>query len=172
MAKQSLVVVESENETGSVSCFQDWHALLLAHRIARELALNDPFSPLALEGLALELTAVAMRRSSPPAEDWLEQTRALVHDHCQRIPTVAEIATELKLDPALLARSFRARYGESLGEYARRRRLDWTAAQLLRTDTELATLAVSAGFVDQSHFTHAFRNQFGITPARFRAAFR
>jgi AraC family transcriptional regulator len=33
----------------------------------------------------------------------------------------------------------------------------------------LAFLAVEAGFCDQSHFTRAFKRQFGVTPARFRA---
>jgi AraC-like DNA-binding protein len=35
-----------------------------------------------------------------------------------------------------------------------------------------ASLAVVAGFVDQSHLTRAFKSRFGITPARYRAAHR
>ena len=31
------------------------------------------------------------------------------------------------------------------------------------------TMPVEAGFADQSHFTRAFRRQFGVTPGRYRA---
>ena len=61
-----LVVVEADEGVAGVSCFRDWGATLLAFRIARELAEPDPFTSLALEGLALELTAAAARGPSTP----------------------------------------------------------------------------------------------------------
>jgi transcriptional regulator GlxA family with amidase domain len=67
---------------------------------------------------------------------------------------------------------FRARYGDSLGGYARGLRLDWAAEQLVRSEVPLARLACEAGFVDQSHFTRAFRARFGLAPGRYRAAHR
>ena len=169
----SIVVVESDNGLDRVASFQDWQALLIALRIARELAVGDRFSALAVEGLALELCAVAGRACSPsPVQSWVLDAQALLSERFLQVPTVAEIATELGVHPARLARSFRAHYRESLGEHARRLRLEWAAAQLMRTDVELVSLAADAGFVDQSHFTRAFRKHFGITPAKYRAAFR
>jgi hypothetical protein len=43
-------------------CFRDWKATVLAHDISRELAQPDAYTALALEGLALELTATAARQ--------------------------------------------------------------------------------------------------------------
>ena len=68
-----LVVVEADEGVQAVSCFQDWEATLLALRVARELAEPDAFTPLVLEGLALELLGAAargpaVRRPAP----WLE----------------------------------------------------------------------------------------------------
>ena len=40
-------------------------------------------------------------------------------------------------------------------------------AALLRET--LAAIATTAGFADQSHFTRAFRRQFGCTPGDYRA---
>jgi len=169
----SIVVVESENGVDAVSCFREWQALLIGLRISRELMLADEFSALAVEGLALELCAVAARGSSPaPAEKWLHDARLILGERWREAPTAAEIADAVGVHPARLAREFRAHYCESLGECARRLRLEWAAGQLVRSDVGLVLLAVDAGFVDQSHFTRAFRNQFGITPARYRAAFR
>ena len=50
----------------------------------------------------------------------------------------------------------------------RRLRLDWAAAQLADSDVTLAQLAAEAGFVDQSHFTRAFKRHTGLTPGRYR----
>ncbi len=35
--------------------------------------------------------------------------------------------------------------------------------------TSLAEVAAACGFVDQSHFTHAFRRRYRCTPAQYRA---
>lgn len=169
-----IVVVEPERDVvASVSSVQDWHGLMLAHRIASELAVDDAFSSLALEGLALELTAVAGRGpASRQPERWLKRAYELLHERFRELPTAAEVAACVGVHPSHLARCFRAHYGESLGGCVRRLRLDWAAAELVRSDVPLAGLAVDAGFVDQSHFTRAFRARFGITPGRYRAAHR
>jgi quercetin dioxygenase-like cupin family protein len=57
-----IVVVESDQEPGRPRCFRDWKATVLAHDISRELAQPDAYTALALEGLALELTATAARQ--------------------------------------------------------------------------------------------------------------
>jgi AraC-like DNA-binding protein/quercetin dioxygenase-like cupin family protein len=167
-----IVVVEID-EVGSVRSFRDWTATHLALRIAGELRDPDPLTPLAVEGLALELAVVAQRGPAPKAAaPWLETVRELLHERFREPPTAHELATEVGVHPSHLARAFRAQYGDSLGGYARRLRLDWTAERLVRSDEPLAALALEAGFVDQSHLTRAFRRRFGLTPARYRRAHR
>lgn len=169
-----IVVVEAD--AGFVersTCIDDWTAMLIAVRMARELALADEFSSLALEGLAFELTAIAGRASTAPHRDgWLQRAKDVLSERCLAPPTAAELAAEVGVHPSHLARAFRARYGDSLGGYARRMRLEWAAGRVASTDVALARLAREAGFVDQSHFTRAFRREFGLTPARFRQAHR
>ena len=167
-----IVVVESQAEE-DVGLDRDWTCLLIATKIARELEAPDSFTPLAVEGLALEL-AVASRRGAPPVRPskWLEAARDLLHDRFLEPPSAAEIATDVGVHPGHLARAFRVHYGESLGGYARKLRLEWAAERLVRTDDSLAGLAFEAGFVDQSHFTRAFKRRFGLTPARYRQAHR
>src|SRR2546423_8936358 len=78
-----LVVVEADRGVEEVACFRDWGATLLAFRIAHDLATPDGFTPLALEGLALELAAAAARGPSVArAEPWLERARELLHERC------------------------------------------------------------------------------------------
>jgi AraC family transcriptional regulator len=121
----TIVVVESTDGADALSCSRNWQALMIGLRIAGELALADDFSALALEGLALEVRAVAARGSSPPrAEPWLGEVHALLSERCREVPTAAELAAAVGVHPARLARTFRACYGESLGGCARRLRLE------------------------------------------------
>jgi AraC family transcriptional regulator len=145
----------------------------LAWRLAGELRASDAAAPLAAEGFALELLAATTREARierapgrPPA--WLRSAEELLRARLADRIGLGEVAETVGVHPTYLARAFRAHYGFSVGEYGRRLRLAWAAAELARTNTPLAEIAASAGFADQSHFTRVFRRQVGTTPARYR----
>lgn len=156
-----------------VNHFRNGGVVALAWRMSRELRHPDAVSHLAIEGLALEMLAAAARLLSPaPPEKhpppWLstaeEFVRASFMEHFQ----VADLASQVGVHPVHLSRVFRAHFGESLGQYVRRLRLDWAAGQLTTSDVALTHLAGLAGFADQSHFTRAFKCHTGLTPAQYR----
>jgi AraC family transcriptional regulator len=164
-----IIVAETSDDL-PVDWRRDWTATILAARLGRELERPDAFTPLAVEGLALELIAVARRSIRAASPGWIVGAREYLHAHPTQLPSVAEIATALGVDAHELAWEFRGHQGESLGAYARRVRIDWAAGQLLLSGTELCALAHEAGFADQSHFTRAFKRQMGVTPGRYRSA--
>jgi AraC family transcriptional regulator len=166
-----IVVVESQAEE-DVGLDRDWTCLLIATKIARELEAPDSFTPLAIEGLALELAAAARRLAGPGAPHWLRSARELALARALEPVSVVEIAAELDVDPRLLARGFHEHFGASIGDYVRNARLDWAAARLVQTDAPLATLALEAGFADQSHFTRSFKRRTGLPPGKYRRAHR
>lgn len=152
-------------------------AVALGQRMASELARTDEFTQLAVEGLALELLADGCRASvrarasaSSPPPAWLARVRERLHDECRR-RTLSELAAVAAVHPAYLARVFRRCYGVSIGQYARRARLDWVARQLLESTEPLSLIAINAGFADQSHLTRAFRAHRGCTPGQYRTRF-
>jgi len=168
-----IVVIESDQEPGRRRCFRDWRATVLAHDISRELAQPDAYTPLALEGLALELKATVARQPDiEHRERRLEAVREMLTKDLASPPSLSEIAREIDLHPSHLARIFRARYGESVGEHGRRLRLEWAAERLVGSDEELASIAAHAGFADQSHFTREFRRRFGVPPGLYRLTHR
>jgi AraC family transcriptional regulator len=79
-----------------------------------------------------------------------------------------EIAREVAVQPAHLARVFQRYFRVPIGAYVRRLRLEWAARQLVRSSEPLASLALAAGFADQSHFTRAFKRYSGLTPDAYR----
>ncbi len=144
-----------------------------AWRLAAELRASDDAWPLAAEALCLELVAGLIRseRSASTTNrtrPWLEPVRERLHASFGSRVTLAELAESAGVHPVYLARSFRERYGVSVGEYVRRLRLDWAAAQLTASETPVAVVAAEAGFADQSHFTRAFKRHTGLTPGRYR----
>lgn len=144
----------------------------LGHRLHRELFEEDDASSLALEGLTLELLADASRavvneaRGSEPR--WLGRARELLHDRLGDSLTLSALASEVAVHPAHLARTFRKRYGCTVGEYVRRLRIERAARELATRGTTISEVALRAGFFDQSHFSRVFRRHTGLTPAEYR----
>jgi AraC family transcriptional regulator len=147
----------------------------LAWRVVSELSASDDAWPLAVEGFGLELLATLARQSSdvprkPPV--WLREVHERLHSCVGVRPSLGELAAGAGVHPSYLAQVFRQHYGTSVGEYLRRLRLDWAAAQLASTDVSLAAIAMTAGFADQAHFTRAFKRHIGVTPGRYRVCVR
>jgi AraC family transcriptional regulator len=145
----------------------------LAWRLARELESPDAVTPLAIEGTALEMLALACRLPDgglaggrQPA--WLGRATDLLHSRFLDGLRATDVAVEVGVHAVHLARVFRAHHGVSLGAYVRGLRLDWAARRLTRSRDPLGDIALEAGFADQSHFTRAFKRHTGSTPDRFR----
>jgi len=162
---------------GEVNHMRDPGVASVARRAAGELRMPDTVAPFAIEGLVLELLALAARlrrtdaigaeRRSPR---WLSQARALLHDQYREQLRLAEVADAVGVHPVHLARVFRLRYGTPVGAYVRGLRLSWAAGRLTDSQDAIAQIAQEAGFFDQSHFTRTFRQHFGLTPQAYRRA--
>jgi AraC family transcriptional regulator len=142
-------------------------------RLALEIRNPDAVSPLAMESLALEMLVAASRLQgidSPPGRPpaWLPRAREILHAKFLERLSAAEVAGEVGVHPAHLARVFRSQFHVSMGAYVRTLRLEWAARRLTESDDPLSDVGIDAGFADQSHFTRAFRRHTGTTPSRFR----
>jgi AraC family transcriptional regulator len=146
----------------------------LGMKIYREFRQPDAVSLLAVEGLVLDAMSELARLSERPAvaaPAWLRHARDLLRDRFSECLLLDEIASSVGVHPSHLARSFRRCYGATVGEYQRRLRVEYAARQLSETRTSILSIAMTAGFADQAHFSRTFRNHTGLTPARFRANF-
>jgi AraC family transcriptional regulator len=144
----------------------------LAARLYREYKHGEAASPLAIEGILLEMLGEVSRvravgESGEPR--WLVTAVDLLHAEFQRSLTLGEIARQVRVHPVHLSRVFRGKYGQTVGEYLNVLRIRYAIEQLER-DTPLSDLSLAAGFADQSHFTRVFRALTGTTPAKFRAS--
>lgn len=157
--------------------FSDARLSALAWRLYREACEFDDFSPLAVEGLALELLAESSRRSSarksePRPPGWLRRAREILDERFDESLTLIALAESVEVHPVHLAREFRRFYRQTVGEYVRRRRVEIACRKLSATDSPLGDIALTCGFFDQSHFARTLKKLTGLTPGEYRAAFR
>lgn len=149
----------------------------LMRRLVRECHEQDSATPLAVEGLVLELLA-ACERSVPRmgalhgSRRWLARVEALLLERFHEALTLDEIAADSHVSTDHLTREFRKHFGVTVGEYVRQLRLDFACTQLASGRESLAAIAEAAGFADQSHFTRVFRRRMGLTPGAYRSQLR
>ncbi|MGH9838293.1 MAG: helix-turn-helix domain-containing protein [Blastocatellia bacterium] len=133
----------------------------LAARLYKEFRLMDELSPLAIEGLALEMMAdlarSATRAGTKKAPHWLRQVVELIHDEFARSIPLSELATTAGVHPSHLAEVFRERYHCTPGEFIRQTRIKAAIRQMADPDLPLAGISLATGFSDQSHFSRVFK---------------
>lgn len=143
----------------------------LSRRLIWEFQLNDEATPLALEGLVLEILAQMSRsRRLPPCAPCpaILRARDLLHDLMGTPLKLNQIAREVEMHPAHLARQFRKTFHRTMSEYLREIRVQRALEVLQESDTSLSEISQLCGFCDQSHFSRAFKQITGVSPSAYR----
>jgi AraC-like DNA-binding protein len=79
-----------------------------------------------------------------------------------------DLAKEVGASPYHLCRLFKREVGVSIHRYLNRLRLREALDRLLEPASDLTALALDVGFSSHSHFTDAFRREFGVAPSEIR----
>ncbi len=144
---------------------------VLAHSIAVQCGTQPsepdtrPSEP-ELRMLIRRLLALAHSQAERPLSAWIDHvTSRLRADPGQRI---AELAREVERSPAWIGPAYRSLIGEGLQQVAARGRIERAARLLRESDEPLSTIAMEAGFCDQSHMNRSFRRVLGRLPTAVR----
>lgn len=142
----------------------------------------DGVDPLAAEEAAVAIVDRLLRAAaadpaddgaeivSPRQRDLAESTRNLLARGFRQPLHLDAVATSVGSTPAHLCRVFRKATGSTIHAYLTRLRLRAALEPLLDGTEDLSGLAFDLGFSSHSHFTFAFRREFGRTPSRWRDA--
>ena len=142
---------------------------LLRHSLSRGSAET-------LEGETLAMTlirrAVGERTahaaaSSTGRQKLVDRAKLALASDLARRWTLAEIAGETGVSPVYLTQAFQQVEGTPLYRYQLRLRLA-RALDLLGSYDDLTRLGLDLGFSSHSHFSSAFRQAYGRTPAEFQ----
>ena len=147
--------------------------LWLALHVYREYTrLPDPFAPLAIEGLMMQMLATLtrmlarIRHAGPPP--WLQRAISRLHAGLGEDDGLRDLAALAHVHPVHLSRAFRRFTGLTFGESVQRLRVQCACRSMLNPSLTLGEIASLAGFADQSHLTNVFRTITGFTPAVLR----
>jgi AraC-like DNA-binding protein len=145
-------------------------ALVATLRYSLHRKLAEP-----LEGETLALTllrrVLGERKQNTSASagrrKLVERTKLLLSTDLARRWSLAAIGAEIGVSPVYLTQVFQQLEGTPLYRYQLRLRLA-RALELLSTSPDLAALSMDLGFSSHSHFSSAFRQAYGRTPAQFQ----
>ncbi len=150
--------------------------MTITARLYSEFRRTDSVSPLAIEGLTLEMIAemsrLSLRQPAPTSACRIERAREIIHAHFSDHLTLSFIADSIGTHPVSLAREFRRRYHCTIGEYVRLLRVQFACSEIASSDATIAEIASASGFFDQSHFARTFKRLAGVTPAQYRKIIR
>jgi AraC family transcriptional regulator len=145
-----------------------------------ELTAGGAGGRLAAESLANVLAVHLIRHVSAPRPSTRRRVGTLprarlravveyIEEHLDDGPTLEQLAAVARLSPNYFAWQFNRATGLPPHQYVITRRVE-QAKQLLQTESDfsLAEIAASAGFSDQSQFSHHFKRLIGVTPGQFR----
>jgi AraC family transcriptional regulator len=109
--------------------------------------------------------------TSPRAEYTRRMNRVLnyIDQHLDQPLDLRQLAEVANFSPYHFHRVFAAWMGETLGDYARRRRLEKAAFQLsCKPAVSVLETALATGFGSGEAFSRAFKLKFGCTPTEWR----
>ena len=141
--------------------------------LEREFRSTDSESPLIVEALLFDIVSrhlITIRDRSSARPSWLGLLLDYLDDSFEQEWSLQSMAAEIGVHPVYLCRTFSEHFDCTLGEYIRKQRVLRGWQLLAIGDGTLAEVASQSGFADQSHFTRAFKKQFGTTPGKWRRA--
>lgn len=134
-------------------------------------------SPLWLLGQSLVMVSLILEAHSGPAQrpceiSWQDQQRLLrardrLLDDLSHAPTLPELARDADLSMLKLKRGFRQLFNNSVYGLFQQERMH-EARRRLDMDTPVLTVAADLGYTNASHFTAAFKKQFGVNPSAIK----
>ncbi|TPM36883.1 AraC family transcriptional regulator [Mesorhizobium sp. B2-3-4] len=146
---------------------------LLRHSLSRGVA-----ETLEAETLALTLVRRSLGErtshvagASPGRQKLVDRAKLVLSSDLSRRWTLAEIAAEVGVSPVYLTQVFQQVEAMPLYRYHLRLRLA-RALDLLGSYDNLTSLGLDLGFSSHSHFSAAFKQAYGRTPAEFQRSIR
>lgn len=138
-----------------------------------------------LESKVLELIALRLDSVSqhPPAAlvppglrpediDRIYYASALLLQRLESPPSLVELARLVGLNDYKLKQGFRHVFGTTVFGYLQTHRMERAKQLLIEPTFNIAEVAQAMGYASQSYFCRMFKQQFGMTPRRYRNSLR
>jgi AraC-like DNA-binding protein len=82
--------------------------------------------------------------------------------------SLSDYARLLNLSLSSFKRHFVSVYKTTPGQWLQDRRLNYACQLLISTDKQITDISFESGFENSTHFSHLFKNRFGVSPLNYR----
>lgn len=142
---------------------------------------QEPIDAIMSEGLVTSIIACMMKKAGiqsaerqPVAlPEWrIKKLHSFVHQQLAEDISLEDMADATGLSRRQFSRAFSAQMGETPFRWLNRLRIERAMVMLKETEEHLYCISEACGFSDQSHFSKAFKQAVGVTPAVWRLEHR
>lgn len=115
------------------------------------------------------LDQIIEKRSGTPTTETLRLIRDYIEEHYMENISLETVSDRFFMNKEYLSTLFRKKYGETVGGYIIRLKIESAKRQLEYSDRTIDQIAVSLGYTDTCYFSRQFRKNTGISPGRYRS---
>ncbi len=119
-----------------------------------------------------ELPSKSMSDSNILIQNYIKQTKKIIHTQYSKTLKVSQIAKKLNLNRSYLYKIFKEETGYSIKDYLGQIRMEKSADLLTSTTFHISEIANAVGFPDALAFSKAFKKHFGQSPSNYRKALK
>lgn len=101
----------------------------------------------------------------------MEQVNQYIQDHYTQHLMIEEVARVFNYNPSYFSRFYKKFMGITFTEYLNSIRLDGAYKEMRDTDKTILEIGLNNGFSTNKTFYNVFRNEFGMSPNKFRKQF-
>lgn len=124
---------------------------------------------------ALNMLLIKMLRSvlTPSTDEdvWVALLKYIDQNFEKKL-TLSALASKCFYNPSYFSRAFKQKYGMSLTEYIKQRRIRRAKELLLCDELTVEEISRKVGFTDRSSFYSAFEDDMKITPMQYRKKYK
>lgn len=98
----------------------------------------------------------------------IRAVQALLIEDLSVSRTISELSRRVGLNEKCLKAGFKTLFGQSIGRYIQRQRLQQARHLIERNDCNVTEASLSVGYTNPSHFAYLFKREFGHLPSKVK----
>ncbi|WP_020410148.1 helix-turn-helix domain-containing protein [Hahella ganghwensis] len=156
--------------------YWQWQASARLAELSEQILYPQPTTPLlqnlfvesrALDILGSAIAQIVDQSYRGPGCGRVESAKEYIDANLQSIVSLDDVATQAGMSVSTLQRQFKQRYGQTVVNYMRQRKLELARTALNREELSIGEAAFLAGYRHTSNFVTAYKRAYGHTPGMY-----
>lgn len=102
----------------------------------------------------------------------IDEVHKYLTEDLSRRPTIEELALSFHINQTTLKSTFKRVFGKPIATYMKEYRIRRAAELIEKSDRSISEISAAVGYENQSKFTQAFKDVFGILPKDYRKSLK